>query len=144
MTVSLQGILEMTTPIDIVRSFYDALDHGDATAALDLLSVDMEWNVVAGWPYKPTGLGPQAVAEGVLMPVLKEWRDYKLHGNDMFVAGDRVVSMGVMTGIHALNGKALKAAYVHVWETAGDKIIRLRQTVDTAPVVAARSLQSIE
>ena len=129
----------MNTPIEIVKSFYDALGRGDAPTALGLLAPDMEWNVVAGWPYKPTGRGPQGVAEGVLMPVLKEWRDYKLHGTDMFAASDKVVSMGTMTGVHAHTGKLLEAAYVHVWEIADGKIVRMRQTVDTARVAEARS-----
>lgn len=129
----------MTTSLDTVKSFYDALGRGDAPAALGLLAPDMEWSVVDGWPYKPTGRGPQAVAEGVLMPVLKEWRDYTLHGSDMFAAGDKVVSIGTMTGIHAVTGKPLDAAYVHVWETSGGKIVRLRQTVDTVRVVEART-----
>ncbi|WP_342628009.1 nuclear transport factor 2 family protein [Nguyenibacter vanlangensis] len=130
----------MTSPTDIVKSFYGALERGDAPAALGLLSPDMEWSVVAGWPYKPTGRGPQAVAEGVLMPVLKDWRDYALHGSDLFAAdGDKVVSMGMMTGTHVVTGKRLEAAYVHVWEVAGGQIVRMRQTVDTARVLEARS-----
>jgi ketosteroid isomerase-like protein len=130
----------MTAPIDIVKSFYDALGRGDAPAALGLLSPDMEWSVVSGWPYKPTGRGPQSVAEGVLMPVLKEWRGYALHGSDMFAADDdRVVSMGVMTGVHTVTGKQLEAAYVHVWQVRNGQIVRMRQTVDTARVVEARS-----
>ena len=100
----------------------------------------MEWNVVSGWPYKPTGRGPQGVAEGVLMPLLKDWRDYALHGSDLFAADDdKVVSMGVMTGVHTVTGKRLEAAYVHVWEVRDGRIVRMRQTVDTARVVEARS-----
>jgi uncharacterized protein len=130
----------MAAPIDVVQSFYAALGRGDAPAALSLLSQDMEWDVVAGWPYKPTGRGPQGVANGMLMPVLKEWRDYTLHGSDMFAAGDdKVVSIGVMTGIHTVTGKLLEAAYVHVWEVRDSQIVRMRQTVDTARVVEARS-----
>jgi ketosteroid isomerase-like protein len=129
----------MTSPLDTVKSFYDALGRGDAPAALSLLAPDMEWSVVAGWPYKPAGRGPQAVAEGVLMPVLREWRDYALHGSDMFAAEDKVVSMGTMTGVHATTGKQLEAAYVHVWETSDGMIVRMRQIVDTARVVEARS-----
>ena len=73
------------------------------------------------------------------MPVLKEWRDYRLHVEDIFAAGDKVVSLGTMTGVHVVTGKKLEAAYAHVWEVAGGQIARLRQTVDTARVVAARS-----
>lgn len=130
----------MTAPIDTVKSFYDALGRGDVPTALGLLSPDMEWDVVAGWPYKPTGRGPQGVADGVLMPVLKEWRNYTLRGSDMFAAGDdKVVSMGMMTGVHSVTGKPLEAAYVHVWEVRGGKIVRMRQIVDTTRVVEARS-----
>jgi ketosteroid isomerase-like protein len=130
----------MSTPIETVKSFYEALARGDAPAALNLLTPEMEWSVVAGWPYKPKGLGPQAVAEGVLMPVLHEWRDYKLHGSDMFEAsGGKVVSLGTMTGVNVVTGKPLEAAYVHIWETADGRILRMRQTVDTARVVEART-----
>lgn len=130
----------MTAPIKIVKSFEDALGRGDARAALGLLSPDMEWNVVSGGPYKPTGRGSQGVAEGLLVPMLKEWRDYALHGSDMFAADDdRVVSMGVMTGVHAVTGKQLEAAYVHVWQVRNGRMVQMRQTVDTARVVEARS-----
>lgn len=130
----------MTAPIDTVKSFYDALGRGDVPTALGLLSPDMEWDVVAGWPYKPTGRGPQGVADGVLMPVLKEWRSYTLRSGDIFAAGDdKVVSMGMMTGVHGVTGKPLEAAYVHVWEVRGGQIVRMRQIVDTARVVEARS-----
>jgi ketosteroid isomerase-like protein len=129
----------MMSPTETVECFYHALGRGDASAALGLLASDMEWKVVAGWPYKPTGRGPEGVAEGVLMPVLKEWRDYALHGEDIFAAGGKVVSLGIMTGVHAVTGKPLEAAYVHVWEVNDGKIVRLRQTVDTARVLEARS-----
>jgi uncharacterized protein GlcG (DUF336 family) len=82
----------MTVPVDIVKFFYTALGRGAAAAALRLLSPDMEWSVVAGWAYKPTGRGPQAAVEGVLMPVLKGRRDYVLHESDLFAAGVRIVS----------------------------------------------------
>ena len=129
----------MATPLEIIQAFYAALAKGDAPAALGLLSPDMEWKVVAGWPYKPTGRGPRGVADGVLMPVLKEWRDYALHTADIFAAGDRVVSVGNMTGVHAVSGKPLDAAYAHVWTVRDGLITAMRQTVDTAKLLEARS-----
>jgi hypothetical protein len=129
----------MSTPLDTVKAFYGALAKGDAPAALGLLAPDMEWSVVDGWPYKPMGRGPQRVADGVLMPVLKEWRDYALATNDMLVCGETIVSMGRMTGVHTVTGKPLDAAYVHVWDVRDGRIVRMRQTVDTAVVVAART-----
>ena len=47
--------------------------------------------------------------------------------------------MGVMTGVHTVTGKQLEAAYVHVWQVRNGRIVRMRQTVDTARVVEARS-----
>ena len=129
----------MKTSLETVKSFYAALAAGDASTALGLLTPDMNWSVVSGWPYKPTERGPQGVADGVLMPVLREWRDYALHADDLFAAGDRVVSMGTMTGVHDVTGKPLEAAYVHVWTVRDGKIVAMRQTVDTAMVLQARS-----
>ena len=57
------------------------------------------------------------------MPVLKEWRDYALHSEDIFAAGNKVVSLGIMTGVHVVTGKPIEAAHVYVWEVAGGKII---------------------
>ena len=129
----------MTTALDTVNAFYAALARGDAPAALSLLAPDMEWIVVDGFPYNPAGRGPRAAAEGVLMPILAEWRGYTLHTSDMLVAGETIVSMGRMTAVHTVSGKPLDAAYVHVWDVADGRIVRMRQTVDTAVLLEARS-----
>ena len=51
-------------PLDVVQSFYSALDRGDVSAALSLLDSTVQWSEAEGFPYySGTWSGPQAVLE---------------------------------------------------------------------------------
>jgi ketosteroid isomerase-like protein len=126
----------MTSAIETVRAFYAALGRGDAAAALGLMAEDIEWNTM--WHYKVDGRGPQKVAEGLLTPLMEEWSSFALNPNDYIVEGNTVVSLGHFTGVHGASGKAVDAAYAHVWDVAGGKIMRFRQYIDTLAVAEAR------
>ncbi len=127
----------MTSAADTVRAFYAALDQGDAPTALGLMADDIQWNTM--WRYKVDGRGPLKVAEGVLAPLMAEWSSFALTPTDYVTQGDTVVSLGAFTGVHALSGKPVEAAYAHVWEVADGKIKRFRQYIDTLAVAQARS-----
>lgn len=126
----------MTTPTETVRQFYAALGSGDAPRALGLMAADIEWNTM--WHYKVQGRGPQKVAEGLLMPLMKEWREFKLVATDFITEGDTVVSLGRFTGTHGTTGKLADAGYAHIWNVANGRITRFRQFIDTLAVAEAR------
>ncbi len=126
----------MTNPTWIVRDFYAALSAGDAPRALGLLASDIEWNTM--WHYKVDGLGPQKVAEGLLMPLMAEWSSFALTPAEYLADGDTVVSLGRFTGVHGASGKSVEAAYAHVWTVRGGRIARFRQYIDTLAVAEAR------
>jgi hypothetical protein len=126
----------MTTPTETVRQFYAALGSGDAPRALGLMAADIEWNTM--WHYKVQGRGPQRVAEGLLMPLMKEWREFKLVATDFITEGDTVVSLGRFTGTHGTTGKLADAGYAHIWNVANGRITRFRQFIDTLAVAEAR------
>jgi ketosteroid isomerase-like protein len=126
----------MTTPTETVRQFYAALESGDAPRALGLMAADIEWNTM--WHYKVQGRGPQKVAEGLLMPLMKEWREFKLVATDFITEGDTVVSLGRFTGTHGTTGKLADAGYAHIWNVANGRITRFRQFIDTLAVAEAR------
>ncbi len=111
----------MTTAVETIRSFYAALESGDAARALGLMSNDIEW--ITMWHYKVTGRGPQKVAEGLLMPLMKEWTSFKLIPTGFIVEGNSVVSLGRFVGTHGITGKTTDAGYAHVWRlpTAGSR-----------------------
>jgi len=126
----------MTTSTETVRQFYAALGSGDAPGALGLMAADIEWNTM--WHYKVEGLGPQKVAEGLLMPLMKEWKEFKLVATEFVTEGDTVVSLGRFTGTHGTTGKVADAGYAHVWNVANGRITRFRQFIDTLAVAEAR------
>lgn len=126
----------MTTAAEIIRNFYAALRSGDTTRALGLMSDDIEW--VTMWQYKAVGRGPDKVAEGVLMPLMKEWKSFEFIPAEFIVDGDSVVSLGRFIGVHGVTGKTADAKYAHVWTVADGRIARFRQYIDTLAVAEAR------
>jgi ketosteroid isomerase-like protein len=126
----------MTNATNIVRAFYEAIDRGDAPAALGLMADDIEWNTM--WHYKVDGRGPQKVAEGLLAPLMAEWASFALTPSAYITEGRTVVSLGAFTGVHGGSGKSVNAAYAHVWDIDGGKIQRFRQYIDTLAVSEAR------
>jgi ketosteroid isomerase-like protein len=126
----------MISAIDTVRAFYAALDRGDPPAALGLMADDIEWNTM--WHYKVDGRGPQKVADGLLKPLMAEWRSFALTPTEYIADGATVVSLGRFTGVHGATGAPVNAAYAHVWDVADGKIQRFRQYIDTLAVWEAR------
>jgi ketosteroid isomerase-like protein len=126
----------MTTPTEIVRSFYQKLGAGDASGALGLMSQDIEW--ITMWHYKVEGRGPEHVAEGLFKPLMAEWSTFALVPTEFIADGETVVSLGRFSGEHGTTGKQAAAGYAHVWTVKGEKIARFRQYIDTLAIAEAR------
>jgi uncharacterized protein len=126
----------MTSPIELVRSFYAKLKAGDAPGALGLMAHDIEWLTM--WHYKVVGRGPERVAEGLFKPLMEEWSSFALDPSEFIMDGDTVVSLGRFTGVHGATGKKAEAGYAHVWTVKDGKITRFRQYVDTLAIAEAR------
>ncbi len=122
-------------PIETIRSFYSALAAGDAASALGLMSADIEW--VAMWPYKASGPGPQNVAEGVFVPLQKDWETFQIVPSEYLVDGDAVLSIGRFQGVHGATGKSVGAGYAHLWTVRDGQITRFRQFIDTLAIAQA-------
>jgi ketosteroid isomerase-like protein len=129
----------MTTAVEIIRNFYAALESGNAPRALDLMSDDIEW--ITMWHYKVDGRGPNKVAEGLLVPLMKEWKSFKLIPTEFIADGGTVVSLGCFVGVHGTTGKMADAGYAHVWTVVDGRIARFRQYIDTLAVAEARREQ---
>jgi hypothetical protein len=123
-------------PVETVRAFYAALGKGDAPTALGLMADDIEWNTM--WHYKVLGRGPQKVAEGLLMPLMKEWSEFRMDPTEFIAQGDSVVSLGRFLATHGATGKRVDAGYAHVWTVKAGRIVRFRQYIDTLAVADAR------
>lgn len=126
----------MTTAVEIIRNFYAALESGDAARALGLMSDDIEW--ITMWHYKVAGRGPKNVAEGLFVPLMKEWKSFKLIPTEFIADGGTVVSLGRFVGVHGTTGETADARYAHVWTVLDGRIARFRQYIDTLAVAEAR------
>jgi ketosteroid isomerase-like protein len=125
----------MTQQIELIRGFYTALAAEDAPRALALMADDIEWTTM--WQYKARGRGPRHVAEGVLMPMMKDWSSVAFVPSEFIGEGDTVVSLGQFNGVHGVTGKRAEARYAHAWTVADGRIASFRQYIDTLAVAEA-------
>ena len=83
----------MTTPVDIVRRFYDALGRGDVPVVLSLLDAQVAWTGAECFPYYGgTWHGPQAVLDNLLVPLSRDWDTFSAKPHEFLAEGNRVVS----------------------------------------------------
>ena len=128
----------MTTPVIIVRRFYEALGRGDVPAVLSLLDARVEWTEVERFPYYGrTWHGPQAVLDNLLKRLAADWDGFSAKAHEFITEGDRVVSLGTYSGTFKQTGRSFSAAFAHVWTVRGDKLASFNMHTDTAKVLEA-------
>lgn len=122
----------MTNPVDLVRAFYAAVAQGDVPGVVALLHPDLEWTEAEGFPYySSTWRQPSDVVEKLLVPLMRDWDDFSAIADDFIVEGNRVVSIGGYAGVSKATGKAMRAAFAHVWRVADGKLQRFDMYTDT-------------
>ena len=121
----------------IVRGFYDAIANGDVAGLLTGLDSNIEWIEAEGFPYAGTYSGHDAVLTGVIGRLAGEWNGFQATPSEFIDRGDQVVALGRYGGTYKATGKAMDAAFAHVWTLRGDKAVRFRQYVDSALVQKA-------
>ena len=128
----------MTTPVTIVRRFYEALGRGDVPAVLSLLDARVEWTEAERFPYYGgTWHGPQAVLDNLLKRLAADWDGFSAKAHEFITEGDRVVSLGTYSGTFKKTGRSFSAAFAHVWTVHSDKLARFNMHTDTAKVLEA-------
>jgi ketosteroid isomerase-like protein len=128
----------MSTPVTVVRRFYDALGRGDVAAILSLLDAQVEWTEAERFPYfGGTWHGPQAVVDNLLVPLLNDWDGFSAKAHEFISEGDRVVSLGTYSGTFKKSGRSFSAAFAHIWTVRGEKLTRFTMHTDTAKVLEA-------
>jgi len=62
---------------------------------------------------------------------MRDWDNFSAVADDFIVEGDRVVSLGIYSGVNKATGKAMRAAFAHVWRVAEGKLARFDMYTDT-------------
>jgi ketosteroid isomerase-like protein len=128
----------MTTPVDTVCRFYDALDRGDVPLILSVLDAPVEWTEAERFPYySGTWHGSQAVLANLLVPLSSDWDGFSAKAQEFIGEGDRVVALGTYSATFKKTGRSFSAACAHVWTVRGGKLARFDMHTDTAKVLQA-------
>jgi hypothetical protein len=128
----------MTTSVEVVRRFYDALSRGDIGEVLSLLDEQVEWTEAERFPYyRGTWHGPQAVLDNLLMPLARDWDGFTAKVHEFIAEGERIVSLGTYSGTFKRTGRSFSAAFAHIWTVRGGKLTKFDMHTDTAKVLEA-------
>jgi uncharacterized protein len=128
----------MTSPIEIVRRFYDALGRGDVPGVLATLNDNVEWTEAERFPYYTgTWHGPQAVLDNLLVRMANDWDGFAATPSDFIADGDRIVALGTYTGAFKKTGRRISAPFAHVWRVSDETLAKFVQYTDTAKILDA-------
>lgn len=124
----------MAEAADIIRQIYEGFDRGDLSPLLESLDPDVEWNEaehVTFWP-DTAFHGPDAIVQGLFARIAPTFgRTWKVHVERILVCGDTVIMQGRYNGKVRATGRNLSPQVAHIWDLAGDKIVRFPQRTDT-------------
>jgi ketosteroid isomerase-like protein len=120
-----------------IEKLYQALTEGDMETILGTLDEDVVWTEAAGFPTSTEeGVfrGPDEVLDGVFAFLGSEFEGFAADPERFVADEDTVVTIGNYRGANPETGESFDTRFVHVWELAGDKVVRFEQIADTAPV----------
>jgi len=128
----------MNHSTDTVRRFYDALSRGDVATVVALLDPRVQWREAESFPYYGgTWEGPQAVVDNLLIPLARDWENFSASAHEFVASGDRVISLGIYTGIFRKTGRAIRVPFAHAWTVRDGRLARFDMYTDTVRVLEA-------
>lgn len=128
------GLIEESSPAEVVRRQYLASAAGDLEALRATLAPDVEWTEMAGFPLAGTYRTPTGVTSSVMEKLGAEWDGWAAHDDRYVVDGENVVVLARYTAQHRGTGKPLAVRVAHHFVVRGGLIVRFEQFVDTALV----------
>lgn len=122
----------------IISGMYASFAKGDVPAVLAWFDPKIEWHEADGFP-SLGGIynGPDAVLNGVFIPLGTNWDGFTVTPDEIVASGDRVIAMGHYAGKYKATGKSFRTPFAHAWRFANGKIVNFHQYTDTAIVQEA-------
>jgi uncharacterized protein len=124
---------DMTDHVKLVREAYEGFSKGDIGPVLAILDANVEWHEAEHITYWPGGpfTGPEAVVEGVLARIPKDFDGFRLDVHRIVGFGDTVLAEGRYTGTVKATGRTFDAQVAHVWDFRDGKVVHWQQYSDT-------------
>ncbi|HWI57338.1 MAG TPA: nuclear transport factor 2 family protein [Bacillota bacterium] len=127
-------LFEQPASVKHLKSFYDAVAHGDFTAARQFLDPNLEWigPDTPGLWFSGTQRGPDAVFQGVFEPATGRIANFWLKMKKFYEVGEHVIAVGRVSGRIKMTGKELDAPVAHIWTLREGKAVRCQTYYDSA------------
>ncbi|MFZ2620658.1 MAG: nuclear transport factor 2 family protein [Alphaproteobacteria bacterium] len=123
------------TPKIIVENFYACIHSGDLAGVLNLLSADIEWELVGpkSIPYFDTYSGKEGV-ENFFLRLFNAEEIQDFAPLEIIVENSVVVVFGHETCKSKSSGRVFSAEWVHRFEIRDGVIAKWKEIIDTARV----------
>jgi uncharacterized protein len=122
--------------VEILNGAYEALNRGDAAAALDVLAPEVEWHESGALPEHDVYRGREEVGR-LLREFLAPWDDFRQEVEEVRAAGDRVALFLHLIAEGRTSGARVDARYAHVWTMRQGKAVRVDAYYDREEALAA-------
>lgn len=121
------------TQVDTAKAFYSAVAAGNVPGVLAVLADRLDWTEAAGFPYySGTWHRPADVVDKLLVPIARDWDEFRASPREFLDLGDRVLTLGAYSGRYKATGKAMQAPFAHLWRVADGRIVGFDMYTDTA------------
>jgi ketosteroid isomerase-like protein len=121
--------------IGVVRQLYEA--RGDPATLRRLLSSEVRWEVVPGFPHSGDYVGLDSVLRDFFGRLFADFDEWVTEPAEILEAGDRVVAVGTYSARARATGKRFSARFAHLWTLRDGLIVRLQQCADTVQLSRA-------
>ena len=125
--------------LDDIKKIYEAFNHADFSAVLELLDPAIEWISAENSPLADRSPyhGLDEVREGVFARIAAGFETLTIRIDELFSAGDKVVMLGYYDGAFKATGRKIHAQVAHIWTLADGKALKFQQYVDTYQLAEA-------
>ena len=127
--------------VQTVKNFFAAIGRGDREGLLALVAEDIEW-IIPGedWPLAGTHRGHAELAD-VLQKASEEIETTYPTPPEFVAQRDRVLVVGVATGIVRATKKAFKDDWVFDITVRNGKLTKIREYIDTQALARASQME---
>jgi uncharacterized protein len=119
--------------INLINHLYEAFNHGNFPAVLDLFDPAIEWIAADNSPLADRSpyYGLDEVREGVFMRIAAGFPGLTIRVDELIDAGEKIVVLGVYHGVRKLTGKQIQVQVAHIWTIAAGRVVKFQQYTDT-------------
>jgi uncharacterized protein len=124
--------------LELAQKVYECFGKGDLPGVLSCLADDVEWELIgpSTIPYFGTYRGREGVQ--AFFSKLLEVEEILQFVPEQFIDGrDAVAVLGRERCRSKATGKEFSARWVQIFDCVSGKVVRWREYIDTAPMVAA-------